>query len=82
MFLLTNFDQSDLIQKSLPNLRNPRTLIMIPVRKVSKTTNAGPLFACSEVINAIMAVGPTVMSLQLPNIKYMKQPMKAEYKPY
>jgi hypothetical protein len=30
----------------------------------------------------MMAVGPTVMSFELPNKQYMKQPMNAEYKPY
>ncbi|MPC31035.1 hypothetical protein E2C01_024310 [Portunus trituberculatus] len=30
----------------------------------------------------MMAVGPMVMSLQLPRNMYTKQPMKAEYSPY
>jgi hypothetical protein len=33
-------------------------------------------------MRAIRAVGPIVISLQLPNTTYTKQPTKAEYKPY
>ena len=53
-----------------------------PDRKVNNTTNAGSLLAYSDVKRAIIAVGPTVISLQLPKIMYMKHPINAEYKPY
>jgi hypothetical protein len=36
------------------------------------------LFACSDVRSDMMAVGPTVMSFELPKMQYMKQPMNAE----
>ena len=56
--------------------------MIIPLRNVSNTAKSGPNAACSAVIKDIMAVGPTVMSLELPKMQYMKQPMKAEYNPY
>lgn len=33
-------------------------------------------------MRAIKAVGPIVISLQLPKIAYIKHPMNAEYRPY
>jgi hypothetical protein len=33
-------------------------------------------------MRAMSAVGPMVISLQLPNTTYTKQPTNAEYKPY
>ena len=36
----------------------------------------------SAVIRDMMAVGPSVMSFDVPRKQYTKHPMKAEYRPY
>ena len=40
------------------------------------------LLAYSAVKSDIIAVGPTVTSLQLPKIMYIKHPINAEWRPY
>lgn len=35
-----------------------------------------------DVMSDMMAVGPSVMSFDVPKKQYTKHPMKAEYKPY
>lgn len=52
---------------------------MQPHKNVKRTAKSAPrplTYFC--VINAIMAVGPIVRSLQLPKNKYMKHPIKPE----
>ena len=60
--------------------------MMSPLMKVRRTAKTGPacapFAACSAVMRDMMAVGPTVMSLELPNSVYTKHPMNAEYRPY
>ena len=54
---------------------------MTPVVNARRTAKSVPRSAFSPVIKAMIAVGPTVTSLVLPKMQYIKQPMKAEYKP-
>lgn len=55
----------------------------MPVRKQSKTAKSALRPAtCWYVISDISAVGPIVISLQLPNKQYTMQPANAEYRPY
>ena len=61
-----------------PSWRRPHSRMMMPERKLSRTAYWGPYWACTLVMSAMMEVGPMVMSLQLPNTRYTKQPMKAE----
>ena len=71
-----------------PNLSTPKRKTTMPVVKANKIANSGGVcsapcaFAYSAVIRDMMAVGPTVMSLELPKMQYTKPPMKAEYRPY
>ena len=65
-----------------PRRRRPQTRMMQPERKVRRTAYSGPCWACRPVMRAMMAVGPMVMSLELPSKMYTKHPMKAEYSPY
>ena len=62
----------------LPNLSNPSNIMTIPDKKVRSTTNAGSLLACSAVMKATIAAGPTAMSLEVPKMTYIKQPIKDE----
>ena len=64
--------------KDLPNLSNPSNIMTIPDKNVSNTTNAGSLLACSAVKKATIAAGPRAMSLEVPKITYIKQPIKDE----
>ena len=64
--------------KDLPNLSNPSNIMTIPDKKVRSITNAGSLLACSAVMKAIIAAGPTAMSLEVPKMTYIKQPIKDE----
>ncbi len=68
----------------LPSLRNPHAKTMTPVKKARTTARSGLTspWNCSAVMRDMMAVGPTVMSFELPNTQYTKQPMKLEYRPY
>lgn len=53
----------------LPNLRIPKINITTPDRNASKTAKSGPWDSTYFwVISAMIAVGPIVMSLQLPKI--------------
>lgn len=71
-----------------PNFSTPKRKTTMPVVKANKMANSGGVwsapcpFAYSAVIRDMMAVGPTVMSLELPKMQYTKPPMKAEYRPY
>ena len=73
-----------------PNFRIPKRKMTMPVVKANNVASSGgvvapdpcPVAAYSAVIKDIMAVGPTVMSLELPKMQYTKPPMKAEYRPY
>ena len=76
---------TDMKSITTPKRNIPNTRIMMPLKKERSTAYAGPSGPCAAycaVIRAIIAVGPTVMSFELPKNKYMKQPMNAEYKPY
>ena len=57
-----------------------------PHMSVSAMARVGSLLtgevANIPVMRDMMAVGPSVMSLDVPNTMYTKQPMNAEYRPY
>lgn len=70
-------------RRALPKLQMPEARMMMPLRKQRSTAKSGPPSPeYSWVMMAMMAVGPMVMSLQLPRSVYTKQPMNAEYRPY
>ena len=46
---------------------SPSFYFSLPERKLSRTAYCGPYCAWTLVMSAMMAVGPMVMSLQLPN---------------
>lgn len=72
----------DMKSMTMPSLKRPRPKVMKPDKNVSKMTKTGPLLAYCDVIRAIMAVGPMVMSFDVPRNMYTKHPIKAEYSPY
>lgn len=63
--------------------RNVRATAQAILLVVSSGSSLGPQFHVSEAVKRErMAVGPNVMSLLVPKMVYMKQPMNAEYSPY
>ena len=65
-----------------PSRRIPNSEIITPHMKARRMAYSTPKTAYSAVKIDMIAVGPTVTSLLLPNIIYIKQPINAEYKPY
>lgn len=66
-----------------PRLSSPKPSTTHPTKNADRMANAGPRLATwTCTISDMMAVGPIVTSLQLPNKAYTKHPMKAEYNPY
>ena len=75
------------MQFHLPKWNIPINVWTTPQANDKKTAYVGSPIPLGEVANAavikdIMAVGPSVISLEVPKIVYIKQPMKAEYNPY
>ena len=73
---------TDIKSITTPSLSIPRTRIIMPLKNARSTAKSGPFCTYDAVIRAIIAVGPTVISLELPKIRYMKHPINAEYSPY
>lgn len=61
-----------------PSLRIPNNEIITPQMKARRMAYSIPRTAYSAVKMDIIAVGPTVTSLLLPNIMYTKHPINAE----
>ena len=76
---------TDIKSITTPRRNIPRTRVINPLRNARSIAYAGPSGpppAYWAVIRAIIAVGPTVISFELPKNKYTKHPMNAEYRPY
>ena len=73
---------TDIKSITKPNRKIPNNDIITPHMKARRIAYSNPLIEYSAVKMDIIAVGPTVTSLLLPNIKYMKHPINAEYSPY
>lgn len=61
-----------------PNLSSAMVAWMSPVSRVSSTALLGCPSTTGKHSRDMMAVGPRVMSLEVPRRVYMKPPMKAE----
>ena len=74
----------NLVQLTLPSLSNATKTITQPTRKHSRTAKSALSFSTTKgfVMIAIMAVGPMVISLQLPRKIYTKQLINDAYSPY
>lgn len=66
----------------LPRWRSPIANWMQPERKARRMAKAGSWNAQEDTNRDMMAVGPSVTSLEVPKRQQMKQPMKEEYRPY
>lgn len=71
---------------SSPSFKTPSVNWMIPQKRHKMMANVGSsaigVAANAAVIRDMSAVGPRVISLEVPRKMYRKQPMKAEYNPY
>ena len=73
---------TDIKSITKPSRRIPNNDIMTPHMKARRIAYSIPNIEYSAVNIDMIAVGPTVTSLLLPNIKYIKHPINAEYSPY
>ena len=86
-------EQMMMMTNCKPSLRKPIAIWINPEKKAKNNTSSTLLTVVPDLVPGIvptleatmretMAVGPTLTSLEVPNMAYIKRHMKLEYSPY